>query len=75
MVAQFRVVRGLDFIIIVIVIRVSYRIFGLGGKCIGASMKRGNVRGGGWGHPPCPPPPPPPRNFDKLNAYAHQGCI
>ena len=30
--------------------RVSYRIFGLGGgggESIGASMKRGNVRGGG----------------------------
>ena len=38
---------------------VSYRIFGLGGgKSIGASMKRGNVRGGGWGHPPPWPTPP-----------------
>ena len=52
---------------------VSYRIFGLGGESIGASMKRGNVRGGGWGYPPpWPTPPPPP--LDKLNA-SHQGCI
>ena len=30
-----------------------------GGKSIGASMKRGNVRGGGWGIPlPGHPPPP-----------------
>ena len=34
---------------------------GGGGESIDASMKRGNVRGGGWGHPaPCPP-----QNFFK----------
>ena len=52
---------------------------GGGGESIGASMKRGNVRGGGWGHPS-----PPQKffedlaslaTFDKCNAYAHQGCL
>ena len=56
---------------------------GGGGKPIGASMKHGNVRRGGWGHPP-PWPLPTQKffedlaslaKFDKFNAYAHQGCI
>ena len=59
--------------------RVSYRIFGLGGEiywCINEARK---CERGGWGNPP-----PPPKffedlaslaKFDKFNAYAHQGCI
>ena len=54
--------------------RVSYRIFGLGGESIGASMKRGNVRGGGWGHPPPPPPlgMETPKKCEQLHV---QGCM
>ena len=43
-----------------------------GGKSIGASMKRGNVRGGGWGNPPpLPAPPLPlPKFFEDLASLA-----
>ena len=50
---------------ILMVTRVSYRIFCLGGgESIGVSMKHGNVRGGGWGNPP--PWRPAPRNLLRI---------
>ena len=51
----------------------GFLAWGGGGEiywCINEARKC-ERRGLGAGRPPPPPPPP----LDKLNAYAHQGCI